>query len=58
VRMMQSADDGKTWSEPKTVMETADSSDHPLLVSFGRAVFLSWMTKKDGYRFQPVGQGT
>jgi len=58
VRMMQSSDDGETWSEPKTVAETADSSDHPLLVSFGRAVFLSWMTKKDGYRFQPVGQGT
>ena len=58
VRVMQSADDGKTWSEPKTMAETTDSSDHPLLVSDGRAVFLSWMTKKDGYRFQPVGQGT
>ena len=58
VRVMQSADDGKTWSEPKTVATTADSSDHPLLVSDGRAVYLSWMTKKDGYRFLPVGQGT
>lgn len=58
VRLMQSADDGKTWSEPKTVVATGDSSDHPLLVAYGRTVFLSWMTKKDGYRFQPVGQGT
>jgi len=58
VRVMQSADDGKTWSEPKTIAATSDSSDHPLLVSFGRTVFLSWMTKKDGYHFQPVGQGT
>ena len=58
VRMMQSADDGKTWSEPKTIAATPDSSDHPLLVSYGRTVFLSWMTKKDGYHFQPVGQGT
>lgn len=58
VRVMQSSDDGKTWSEPKTVGATADSSDHPLLVSDGHAVFLSWMTKKDGYRFQQVGQGS
>ena len=58
VRLMQSADDGKTWSEPKTVAATADASDHPLLVQYGRTVFLSWMTKKDGYHFQPVGQGT
>ncbi len=58
VRMMQSTDDGKTWSEPKTVAATVDSSDHPLLVSYGRTVFLSWMTKKDGYHFQPVGQRT
>ena len=58
VRVMQSADDGKTWSEPQTVATTADSSDHPLLVSYGRGVYLSWMTKKDGYRFQPIGQGT
>jgi len=58
VKAMQSADDGKTWSKPRVIAITADASDHPLLVSEGGQVFLSWMTKADGYRFQPIGQGT
>jgi hypothetical protein len=58
VKAIQSADDGKTWSEPHVIATTADASDHPLLVSHGGDVFLSWMTKADGYRFQPIGQGT
>lgn len=58
VKAMQSADDGKTWSPPQVIATTADTSDHPLLVSYGRNVFLSWMTKADGYRFQQIGQGS
>lgn len=55
VRMMTSVDDGQTWSKPRTVAETSDASDHPLLVSDGRRSYLSWMTKADGYRFIPIG---
>jgi hypothetical protein len=54
VNLMTSADDGKTWSQPRTISTTADSSDHPLLVSDGRQYYLSWMTKADGYRLQPI----
>jgi hypothetical protein len=54
VNLMTSLDDGITWSTPTTIAKTADTSDHPLLVSDGRRVFLSWMTKADGYRFQPI----
>jgi hypothetical protein len=54
VNLMTSHDDGITWSTPTTIAKTADTSDHPLLVSDGRRVFLSWMTKADGYRFQPI----
>lgn len=54
VNLMASADHGKTWSEPRVISSTADSSDHPLLVSDGRQVYLSWMTKADGYRLQPI----
>jgi hypothetical protein len=54
VNLMTSADDGKTWSQPRVVATTADSSDHPLLVSDGRQTYLSWMTKADGYRLQPI----
>jgi hypothetical protein len=33
---------------------TADASDHPLLVANGERVFLSWMTRADGYRLLPL----
>jgi hypothetical protein len=50
VEMMASRDAGRTWSEPRTVAGTADASDHPLLVANDSQVFLSWMTRTDGYR--------
>jgi hypothetical protein len=54
VAMMASRDDGKTWSAPKALAQTTDASDHPLLVSNGRRVFMSWMTRADGYRLLPL----
>ena len=54
VNLMTSQDDGATWSAPKTISSTSDTSDHPLLVSDGRRTYLSWMTKADGYHFQPI----
>jgi hypothetical protein len=54
VKLMTSQDDGEHWSKPKIVSSTEDSSDHPLLISDGRRIFLSWMTKADGYRFQAI----
>jgi hypothetical protein len=54
VNLMTSHDDGLTWSKPTAVAETTDTSDHPLLVSNEQRVFLSWMTKADGYRIQPI----
>ena len=55
VQMMVSPDDGTTWGEPRTIAATGDQSDHPLLVSNGAAVFLSWMTRQEGYRLIAVG---
>jgi hypothetical protein len=54
VNLMTSRDDGMTWSKPTTAAKTTDTSDHPLLVSDGQRIFLSWMTKADGYRFQVI----
>ncbi len=54
VNLMTSHDDGLTWSKPLEIAATSDTSDHPLLVSDGRRVFLSWMTKADGYQFKPI----
>jgi hypothetical protein len=54
VSVMTSHDDGQNWSKPVTVATTTDTSDHPLLVSDGQKTYLSWMTKADGYRIQPI----
>lgn len=54
VRMTISHDDGDTWSPPKATSSTTDTSDHPLLVSNGEQVYLSWMTKADGYRLTAI----
>ncbi|MGY4479437.1 sialidase family protein [Bradyrhizobium sp. USDA 3364] len=54
INMMTSHDDGATWSKPTVIADTADSSDHPLLVTDRRQTYLSWMTKADGYRFQAI----
>lgn len=54
VNLMTSQDDGDSWSPPKAIASTKDTSDHPLLVTDGHRIFLSWMTKADGYRLQPI----
>ena len=50
VSAMVSHDSGSTWSAPRVVAQTADASDHPLLVTDGRHAFLSWQTRAQGYR--------
>jgi hypothetical protein len=54
VSLMTSHDDGRTWTPPTVVAQTSDSSDHPLLVSDGGHVFLSWQTHAEGYRLIAV----
>lgn len=56
VYIKQSADDGKTWSMPQMISKTNGYSDHPLLVNQGDSVFLSWLTRADGYQLIQVGQ--
>jgi hypothetical protein len=55
VRWQVSRDSGKQWSETRTVAETADASDHPLLVADRQRTYLSWLTKNEGYRLIPLG---
>jgi hypothetical protein len=33
---------------------TANSADHPLLIGDGRRVYLSWLTRDEGYRLMPL----
>lgn len=55
VRLMVSHDDGQSWGEPRTIAATRDESDHPLLIGDGTAMYLSWLTRKDGYRLILLG---
>lgn len=54
VKLVASTDNGASWSAPEALASTSDASDHPLLVGDGRSVFLSWLTKADGYRLLPL----
>jgi hypothetical protein len=51
---MVSHDNGGSWSPPSIVAETSDASDHPLLVTNSRQVFLSWQAQREGYRLIPL----
>ena len=52
--LKKSLDDGKTWSAPVIISGTAGYSDHPLLINQGDAVYLSWLTRDDGYQLIPL----
>ena len=56
VYIKQSVDDGKSWGTPQMISKTNGYSDHPLLLKQGDAVFLSWLTRVDGYQLIQVGQ--
>lgn len=51
VQMMRSGDGGLSWSQVQSIAMTHDASDHPVLVAFNNHVWLSWNSKRDGYRF-------
>lgn len=50
VRLMTSADRGKSWLPPRQIAATAGASDHPLLIADGSEAYLSWNTAKEGFR--------
>jgi hypothetical protein len=54
VRWQVSHDNGRSWTAVRTVAETTDASDHPLLVSDKKRTYLSWLTKQKGYRLIPL----
>ena len=54
VRLIESDDDGRSWSGPATIATTARDSDHPFLVARDNDVFLSWHSLDDGLRIMPV----
>ena len=55
VYLKHSQDDGVSWSEPKVLAKTTAYSDHPLLLRQEQTVYLSWLTRADGYQLLKVG---
>lgn len=54
VDVITSRDSGKTWSTPRSVAMTHDTSDHPLLIASPTGAYLSWQTLQEGYRLIPL----
>jgi hypothetical protein len=55
IMVMASQDGGRRWSAPRASAATSEDSDHPILVGDGQRAYLSWQTKKDGYRLLALG---
>lgn len=53
--MRASADDGQTWSSDQVLSSTKGYSDHPLLVNLSNQIYLSWLTRDDGYQLISLG---
>jgi hypothetical protein len=49
-------DAGINWSKEEVISTTRGSSDHPLLVKNSKAVYLSWFSEDEGYRFIPLSE--
>jgi len=45
---------GKSWSAPRAVATTDETSDHPQLLAGKAGTYLSWLTKVEGYRLLPL----
>lgn len=49
-----SNDGGKTFASARRIASSAGASDHPLLVSDGAVVYVSWNTAREGHDLWPV----
>jgi hypothetical protein len=54
IMLIRSKDAGSTWSTGEVVFSTDDASDHPLLISSGEQIWLSWHTSKEGLQIIPL----
>lgn len=54
IMAMQSRDRGGTWSPVREVADSGSESDHPFVITDGKAIFLSWNALDHGYRLIPI----
>jgi hypothetical protein len=50
VMMRRSTNDGASWSTEQVLAQTAGYSDHPLLLKHRERVYLSWLTRIEGFQ--------
>jgi len=50
IRAMRSADGGQHWDAARTLAETKNASDQPILIADHDHAYLSWLTHDEGYR--------
>lgn len=48
--LITSADQGESWSQPLVLTSTDNASDHPLIVRAPDSLYVSWLTRSEGYR--------
>lgn len=56
IRLRFSPDRGRHWLPPYTIAETAGPADYPFLLTDGKRTYLSWRTKREGYRLLTIGK--
>jgi len=56
IKLIKSADDGKSWSKPEVIAQTVQSGDQPFLVSDGQKIYLSWKTQQQDYQLKPIDE--
>ena len=49
-----SRDGGTSWGAPRAAAETADDSDHPVLLVHAGTAYLSWLSRAEGWRLFPL----
>ena len=54
VMMRHSSDDGQSWSHEVPLSQTAGYSDHPLLIKTSKRVYLSWLTRIEGFQLKAL----
>jgi hypothetical protein len=52
IQVIESSDDGKSWSAPRLLKTTNAGSDHPLIVTGSDGLYLSWKSDQYGYIFE------
>ncbi|MGR9088511.1 MAG: sialidase family protein [Gammaproteobacteria bacterium] len=52
--VMQSTDGGQNWQSSRNLADAAAEADYPILLRHDQDIYVSWNSKKEGYRLIPV----